>query len=419
MEEKIETKECGCKKHHINGSKYKRLDVPIELFKKENSEDLLKYCIDCRIYNQKSGERLQNKTNELYQKSLDLNTGLIYCTSSGHDKISTHARDKVPIKLFRSEPNDPKSFLFKVCEDCRNTSASKHKKSRNDKKSISSENGKFYCTSCQTEQELEDNALNNDGTKSTLCVECKVKEKERTINLSEGLKILKLEFIEKYQCCCNVCKCIYIRDDENHTAIPIETYIEGEIRYATYKDEIYTSLELITILKNELELSILQFDHLTENEQRHMGSLLPGEIFIPKKKIVTKLTSNSARKLEALKCQLVCGKCHMLETIRRESGKKHNARPLLERKKLLYSQKLKSKGCEICHYQNTSLLRFFDFDHINPSDKIIDICRMGSNKLYSYNEYVKEIDKCRVLCHHCHVIHTQFQIKNKIITNGK
>ncbi len=127
-------------------------------------------------------------------------------------------------------------------------------------------------------------------------------------------------------------------------------------------------MELITILKNELELSILQFDHLTENEQRHMGSLLPGEIFIPKKKIVTKLTSNSARKLEALKCQLVCGKCHMLETIRRESGKKHNARPLLERKKLLYSQKLKSKGCEICHYQNTSLLRFFDFDHINPSD---------------------------------------------------
>lgn len=59
---------------------------------------------------------------------------------------------------------------------------------------------------------------------------------------------------------------------------------------------------------------------------------------------------------------------------------------------------------------------FFDFDHIDPSIKITEIARMVKTA-YTMEELKSEIDKCRILCHHCHMIHTQNQIDSGIVTN--
>jgi hypothetical protein len=158
-----------------------------------------------------------------------------------------------------------------------------------------------------------------------------------------------------------------------------------------------------------LELDILEFDHLPENEQRAKGFLLPEETFIPKIRNVSKMSSEAAIRLEAAKCQLVCTRCHVEETVRRERGLDITARSHSEREKMAYVNDIKIKGCEICSYANAELLRFFHLDHIRPENKVENISRMVKDNQYLLDDVKRELIKCRVLCGHCHKIHTKNQ----------
>lgn len=143
-----------------------------------------------------------------------------------------------------------------------------------------------------------------------------------------------------------------------------------------YENNKYTSKDFINKHVKDIEWDILQLDHLTEKEQRERGMLKDDEIYIPKKQMVSKLSSLSAMKLEALKCQLLCVKCHLKETISRESGRYILSKSHAERDKLSIVNELKLTGCSICGYMNTDLPRFFYFDHIDPSLKTKEISRM-------------------------------------------
>jgi len=90
-----------------------------------------------------------------------------------------------------------------------------------------------------------------------------------------------------------------------------------------------------------------------------------------------------------------------------------NSKSHFERKKLAYVNQIKinNLGCSICKYWDPNLIRFFDLDHINPTDKEECLSRMIKDKEYSMEDVIEECKKCRVLCRHCHIIHTDIQSK--------
>ncbi len=62
-----------------------------------------------------------------------------------------------------------------------------------------------------------------------------------------------------------------------------------------------------------------------------------------------------------------------------------------------------------------SLLRFLEFDHLDPINKRDGITDMIYNINFTYQEFVDEVSKCRVLCRWCHTLHSRSQRLNKYI----
>lgn len=56
-------------------------------------------------------------------------------------------------------------------------------------------------------------------------------------------------------------------------------------------------------------------------------------------------------------------------------------------------------------------IKFFDFDHINIFEKTETISNMTILKEYTLNDIIKELKNCRLLCGHCHILHTCHQAK--------
>lgn len=412
------TKICTVEKHHLYSS-YPKTAVPVSLFEHKNSDQFYKTCLDCRIYYRKTGKKYNENKKEKNIISINSGSKLIFCIEPSHiNNGSIYPREEIPIEFFRKEPNNTKSELYRTCKNCRDIAAEKHRESREIFKEIALKNNMFYCTNCHKEKPHEENAPNING-KSTLCIDCKLKEKIRSNKLKSIIKNIKMEFISKHECSCWLCETIYLKNNNNNSAIELEVYIINDKKYVKLNDTEYLVKDFLLKYIDDLELSILQFDHLSENEQRELGLLLPDEVFVPKKRNVTKLSSESAIRLEVLKCQLVCARCHVIETIRRENGKPYNSRSYHERDKFDYSNELKLKGCENCGYKNPELPRFFDYDHVDPGNKIKEISRMIKDKNYSLDDFLLEISKCRILCHHCHIIHTQYQLNNGIVNNQK
>jgi hypothetical protein len=409
------TRECTNNNHH-NHSRYPKKEVPIELFQK--SKNVLKTCQDCRNYRNEKGKVRQSKRHEAFQQSVEFGGNLLFCSSEAHIRSgSSYSKEEVPIDLFRKEPGNIKSELFSSCKDCRNYLANNHKDHINKQKIIASENDKFYCINCHKHYETSGRALNKDNTLSVSCIDCKSVEKLLPIKLNEISNIIKIEFIQKYKASCCLCKILYLKDPINNSAIELKTYINNNRLYVDIDGKQYETMDFIKYSDMELELDILQFDHLTEEEQRERGSLLSHEQYIPKKYDVSRARSEASMRLESLKCQLLCARCHVMETVRREEG---IILPAGNRKKKLdYTNELKLKGCEICKYQNPDLPRFFDFDHLDPTTKTRNISKIVHESKYTFDELITEISKCRILCHHCHIIHTKTQIDKGIINNKR
>ncbi len=188
----------------------------------------------------------------------------------------------------------------------------------------------------------------------------------------------------------------------------ISTYNIDGIRYLDYDGILYQSLDFIKLNKYNIMLQVLQFDHLSEAEQREKGLLIENEIYKPKKCIILDCGNDFLMRAEAAKCQLCCMKCHLLETIRREKGLGVVSK--LGRIKLDHINKLKEEGCVLCGYKDNELPRYFHFDHINVETKVERVSQMLTDK-YTFQDVLDEIKKCRILCQACHFIRTQDQLK--------
>lgn len=411
-----ETCECSNKQHHLR-FQYPKNEVPIKLFQKEKI--ILKTCQDCRNYVNERSKTNTSKNREKFKQSVELGRDLLFCSSNLHTKNkSVFPRNEVPIDLFRKESGNIKSELFTSCKDCRNNQAKISRTHKDNNKILAQENNKVSCSSCLKHCEKSELALNKNGTSSRLCIDCKHNEKLRSIKLKNILYTIKMEFVEKYEASCCLCKNLYLKDSNNNYAIELKTYTNNNKLYIDFDGKQFRTLDFIKYSGLEFELNILEFDHLTEEEQRERELLLLHEEYVYKKYRVGAASSESAMRLEALKCQLLCARCHIMETIRREKGKPYNSRSRSEKEKLEHTNKLKLQGCEICKYKNSDLPRFFNFDHLDPTTKIERISNMIMDNKCSVDDLMMEISKCRIICRHCHLIHTKIQLDKGILNNG-
>jgi hypothetical protein len=68
------------------------------------------------------------KIKKLVYETNNLETDILCCTSVFHtNSISNYKQNEVPIELFRKEPSNTNSQLFKTCLDCRNYAAKQDK----------------------------------------------------------------------------------------------------------------------------------------------------------------------------------------------------------------------------------------------------------------------------------------------------
>src|SRR5258708_38585782 len=105
------------------------------------------------------------------------------CDSHGSGG-SSYPRRKVPIKLFRKEPDNPKSILYKSCANCRVYINGRNTKSYKIRLAIAIENGNKQCCRCRKEMDKTEQSTNEDGTLGTLCIPCKIKSKQDRVELA-------------------------------------------------------------------------------------------------------------------------------------------------------------------------------------------------------------------------------------------
>ena len=66
--------------------------------------------------------------------------------------------------------------------------------------------------------------------------------------------------------------------------------------------------------------------------------------------------------------------------------------------------------CRICGKKQTNREERFHYDHINMFNKSDNVCSMVNNG-EAIDAIYKEIDKCQILCYHCHTIITDLEQK--------
>ena len=86
----------------------------------------------------------------------------------------------------------------------------------------------------------------------------------------------------------------------------------------------------------------------------------------------------------------------------------------------LKQQKLEAKECQNCKKVVTEdTLCCFDYDHINPEEKTIQVSMYVRMNHDTSQKMLEEIKKCRLLCCNCHRIHTTSQLNYKMAETYK
>lgn len=403
-------------------SSYPRDKVPAYLFRK-NPDDVnspsCKQCYHCRVYGRALDEKRYAKKKSLVRENKELVSKgfvqFIQCPSNIHDSKSgsPYPGTAVPIERFRKYPDDVRSDLNDVCLDCSRHKNLLEKLVLEQKRSNAEKNGVFFCEWCKKSMESDKQGRNRDGSPSVLCLDCQAKQvRDQPKKVEKRKKYytdIIYEFIIKHECSCYKCKRLYFAPDLDTLIVPyLETYLNaGGERMVQFNSIEYRASDIITQCIDFLELAVIELDHLTEKEQRERGILAPNEIYEGKLYDVSQLQNPRDIRKESKKCQHLCSKCHVEETISREKG--NNRYSILTQSKRSYVNGLKLKGCSSCGYVNSEILRFFEFDHLNPELKIDNIATMVNSEEYSLDDIISECVKCRVLCKHCHVINTKRQ----------
>lgn len=370
----------SCSKNHSVSSGYKRHEVPVRFFVKKEGDltDLYKSCVFCRDANKSKRAEINAKASS--SNSTDANVRI--CVGDRHASASSFPREEVPTHLFK-KVGYPNNF-FKTCLDCR------RKDQEYERGNLDPEEGEFKCCRCKRIFPISEKTNGK-------CERCYLDQ----FDIRMFFNKLRLDFIKKYQSSCQKCEKIYLKPKEGtFYAQELDTFDSDHGKIVIYEQNFHFAADFIKEFEDLLEYRIIDLDHLPEDEQRARGLLLPHEMFEEKINAVSVLSKRNMTK-EALKCQHVCCRCHILETISREKGISKQT----PKRKYVDRIKLEIGGCQVCKRKEPNLLRFMEFDHLDPSTKIAAVTTMVGGK-YSIEDIENEIKKCQLLCRHCHRIKT-------------
>jgi hypothetical protein len=336
--------ECSQKSHKCFGSPYEKASVPRKYFYLDENDLTSKHfkqCFWCRehkrenntkarkkIYKKSQSER-QKIYNE-FQLERQNNAEFLICTRQRHPTYSTYPRNAVPAELFRKIPGNSKSSFLNQCLDCR-TAAKIQRDARQKKIKDQLSADTFCCSTCIIILNISQRAIKVNGEPSSQCTRCQNRcitwKSETKGDYKKIIFDIKKKKLTENHASCELCKCIYLKSPDDNNGLPLlclETdIIDGE-RCVLYEEEWYIACDFIDQNLNLIEYGVLEFDHLTEEEQRARGLLKPDESYIPKKAGVIDFRSYEMIHLEAGKCQLICRKCHIKETMKREKNTKKN-----------------------------------------------------------------------------------------------
>ena len=115
-----------------------------------------------------------------------------------------------------------------------------------------------------------------------------------------------------------------------------------------------------------------------------------------------------ALKKELTKCVPLCRVCHRVKTKNERGTTTRQSR--LAKRKIIDDEKLRRGACLVCKRQvSKESTCAFDFDHIDPSRKIINIAQFIFKSWSHFNEnFHTEAQKCNLLCANCHHLKTHY-----------
>lgn len=416
---------CSAKHQACCESPYPRDEVPLKWFYK-NPEDpnskICKICWHCRQYTSRhkklKGAIKKEAGMKIKEELAKSNSNVSHCTALHHTYkgVSEYPRSEVPIELFRKNPKDPKSMLYEHCLDCRTDDTKRARKSITNRREAAAESGKTLCVACLDEIVPDNTAFNLNGTVSKSCIYCKTKGKMIKDKLRMLYKTIILERIKEHECSCFKCKCLFIKPDGDSLVVErIQTYEKEGHRYFKCGDVELSVLSVFDDIKDNLELLVIELDHLTEEEQRSRGILRPTDPYMPKLMNVSHCTGEESMRLEAVKTQHLCHLCHIKESMARQSHPAGTSLSKAGQIKYEHLLEVKSEGCSSCGYKTDYFHRFLEMDHLDPKLKSFSISDGVKDNSIKLSQFVEECNKCRVLCRFCHRVHTRNQIRNGLI----
>ena len=389
--------------------------VPASLF--ENSDkpgNFFKWCLDCRNYvNKCKINTKKNKLEKAKQICNEEDENFKPCVCVHHEMVSEYPMHKVPRKMFKTITGESEN-----CSECREYIYSVKDIYREKKIETAKETGKHFCEGCYRQLPYEEMRKNNDEV-TKLCLKCgdrfDISNSKNKKRLREIYFNIIKEYIFKNEASCEHCKSIFLQPEEGTKyVVELPTYLKDDKRYVDYKGKTYLASEFLTEFTHLLELRIIDFDHLTEEEQRERGLLLPHEPYEPKIDSVGRLCSEIPMRKEAKKCQCICCKCHTIFTNTRSPRVYYQSPYLLKR--VQYVEDIKSNGCSVCgFYDSNPLLKgFIEMDHLDPNTKKYGISNLVGG-VGKFDDLVEECKGCRPACRFCHRIHSADQRKEGII----
>lgn len=403
-----DTIECSCKTHNSCVSEYPREWVPRSKFFRNDFNDDYKMCIDCRIYRRNTNKRCRDNYYELLSRSKPID-GLMICANTKHKSHSDYPFDAVPIENFmRKGPGIP----HKTCIDCRKHERIIGSRSHEKKHAKPLPDGQFICVRCGDYYSFDKIGNTTDGDQTKCCVDCIFKERDIYRNRKLHVREMIMERIMRTGFSCVFLKEIHLQELPNGPrGIRRIRVVDGGV---IFNGKEYHHLEFVRVFKEQLEIRHLQLDHLPEDEFK---MLHPYEIWHPKYASVGDIKNTAGRVEEMAKCQLVSGLGHIIISSKRIDQKhlltgttRKRTRPLLHTTKQIWVDNYKLTNncrCEYCGQENThEPLTFTHFDHINIEEKTDTVSNMVCDKNISLEQLQDEVKKCRLLCMHCHAIHT-------------
>lgn len=331
------------------------------------------------------------------------------CANPKHSATrSQHPKWNVPIELFRKCPDDPTSKLCVSCMDCRRYEVQRTKARLDRRRRLTlGSPDQFVCGVCHQVKKNDDRSTNLDGSAAVTCTRCKALEYAQTQKRARMLATVKLTRIRESGTCCYSCRSMFLKpsheDDIRVRVCPVE---DGYVNFAGRRYEVHKFLDEF---QDQIEMSVLEFDHLTEQEQRERGILLECDAFVPKIALVSNFGTVASMTREARKCQLLCCKCHLETTIRRCAGKAKSSLASIVKRDYVNELKERLGGCTICKSWIPNFHTYYEFDHLDPDLKVAAVSTMVMEAKYTLEHIKVEVPKTRLLCKMCHRVHTTRQ----------